>query len=119
MDEIELPAKSSRRILDSLLRDPKWSPSKVAKTLGIKIGDMARLRSGQERLRMKDVDLLAKASGTQAALLIFESFDREEMEKTAPGLYDLGLKEIERHKKFLNTDFRKPAKKRRSRTAAA
>jgi hypothetical protein len=108
-----------KKILANILAKPSWTVARVARAIDNAPEYVLRIQAGEQSFQVSDVELLARACKQFYAEIIFESFDREEMEKRAPGLYDMGLKEIERHRKFLKTDFRKPSKKRRSPTKAA
>jgi hypothetical protein len=103
-------------IIEMLMKRRRWSIRRIARAIGRPIEYVKRVRTRRQSFQMSDVEALSKACKVQPYRLVFDSF-RPEM--FPPGLYQLGLREVESHEEFERILRRKPTKKRRPRTKAA
>jgi hypothetical protein len=106
------------QIIELLLRK-RWTVAKIARVVGAAPEYVQRVRDRKQSFQMIDVERLAKACKIEPHRLIFDSFQRDQLDPETQGLYDLALKEINSHAELKQVLMRKPGRKRRSGTKAA
>jgi len=106
-------------MIATLLKRPRWTIQRIARVINRPAEYVQRVQSRRQSFQMSDVEALAKACKMKSYRLVFDSLRREKFARETRGLYDLGLREVERQEEFERVLRRKPTKKRRASTKAA
>src|SRR5689334_12553915 len=120
MLERALTTRCCSEIISLLIKRRGWTIARIARAIRSSQEYVRRVQAQKQSFQMPEVEALAKACGHEPYRLIFDSIPEGGLTGDMRGLYELGLKEIQRHDEFRRALMRKPAtRKRRTRTKAA
>jgi hypothetical protein len=74
-----------------ILKKPSWSLARVARTIGLPVEYVQRVRCGRQSFQVADVEALAKACGAKAHELVFDTF-KDSLARKDPDFYQLAEK---------------------------